>query len=110
MSSCEEAVYQLNKCDFKQLDSDNDGIPCEIICGDNKRLSGVEKWSQQGVKIPQLRNSVGTTILLRIPPECTKKTCKMMKSCTEVAQYLHQCPGFKLHTNHRNIPCPSLCK
>ena len=111
MSSCEEAVYQLNKCGFGRLDRDNDGIPCEWICGDNKRLSGVKQWSQQGAKIPQLRKKVGTTILVPLLPKCLqKKTCKEFKSCAEVAQYLHQCAGSKLNTDNRKMPCPSLCK
>ena len=33
MKSCEEALYHLNVCDNKRRDADNDGIPCESICG-----------------------------------------------------------------------------
>lgn len=33
MISCEEAYYQLNTCGCGKRDSDNDGVPCESICG-----------------------------------------------------------------------------
>ena len=33
MSSCAEAYYQLNNCGCRRRDGDNDGVPCESICG-----------------------------------------------------------------------------
>lgn len=33
MRSCSEAVYRLRQCGDRQRDGDNDGIPCESICG-----------------------------------------------------------------------------
>ncbi|MGL5402394.1 MAG: excalibur calcium-binding domain-containing protein, partial [Acinetobacter sp.] len=33
MSSCAQAKFALNKCGRKKLDRDNDGIPCENVCG-----------------------------------------------------------------------------
>lgn len=33
MSSCAEAYYHLNECGMKKLDRDNDGKPCENVCG-----------------------------------------------------------------------------
>jgi Excalibur calcium-binding domain len=33
MDSCNEAKYYLNECGLSRLDADNDGIPCESICG-----------------------------------------------------------------------------
>jgi len=36
MTSCEEAIYHLQKCDQKRLDSDKDGVPCESLCVDKK--------------------------------------------------------------------------
>lgn len=32
MSSCEEARFYLEQCGLNQIDGDNDGIPCEVIC------------------------------------------------------------------------------
>lgn len=33
MSSCREAKYYFNQCGISRLDGDNDGVPCERICG-----------------------------------------------------------------------------
>jgi hypothetical protein len=33
MDSCEEANFYLNQCGLGRLDRDNDGVPCESICG-----------------------------------------------------------------------------
>ncbi len=33
MNSCAEARFYLNQCGLRRLDRDNDGIPCESICG-----------------------------------------------------------------------------
>jgi len=33
MESCEEAQYFLNTCGLDALDRDDDGIPCESLCG-----------------------------------------------------------------------------
>lgn len=37
MNSCEEARFHLTQCGVKSLDRDNDGIPCESICGGKKK-------------------------------------------------------------------------
>lgn len=33
MQSCDEAKFYLKTCKLYKLDRDNDGIPCESICG-----------------------------------------------------------------------------
>ncbi len=33
MRSCEQAKFYLNQCGVSRLDRDNDGVPCENICG-----------------------------------------------------------------------------
>ena len=33
MDSCDEAKHYLNDCGLSRLDRDNDGTPCESICG-----------------------------------------------------------------------------
>lgn len=37
MESCEEAKFHLTQCGVKSLDRDNDGVPCESICGGKKK-------------------------------------------------------------------------
>ncbi|CAH1088729.1 thermonuclease family protein [Candidatus Nitrotoga sp. 1052] len=36
MSSCDEANFYLSHCNVKSLDRDNDGVPCENLCGAKK--------------------------------------------------------------------------
>ncbi|MFC3194297.1 excalibur calcium-binding domain-containing protein [Marinicella sediminis] len=33
MKSCDEAKFYLDECKVHSLDGDNDGVPCESICG-----------------------------------------------------------------------------
>lgn len=37
MDSCEEARFYLTQCSRDSLDRDNDGVPCESICGGKKK-------------------------------------------------------------------------
>lgn len=39
MESCEEARFYLTQCGVSSLDRDNDGVPCESICGGKKKKS-----------------------------------------------------------------------
>lgn len=36
MDSCKEANFHLSHCNVKSLDRDNDGVPCENLCGATK--------------------------------------------------------------------------
>jgi hypothetical protein len=33
MASCAEAIHYFKDCGLTRLDGDNDGVPCETICG-----------------------------------------------------------------------------
>lgn len=37
MTSCAEAMFHLRSCGLRRLDADNDGIPCERLCGQGGR-------------------------------------------------------------------------
>ena len=37
--SCEEAVYQWCVCGYSRADGDNDGVPCEKVCGQSSAAS-----------------------------------------------------------------------
>lgn len=55
MRSCEQAKFYLNQCNAHRLDRDNDGIPCENICGKGgkkakKENASDEKKSKNGKK------------------------------------------------------------
>ncbi|MFT6024546.1 MAG: hypothetical protein ACI9PY_002673 [Ascidiaceihabitans sp.] len=47
--SCEEAVYQWCVCGYSRADGDNDGVPCEKLCGQStrKNLDRVRRYKQQ---------------------------------------------------------------
>jgi endonuclease YncB( thermonuclease family) len=32
IASCEEAIFQLNRCGATRIDGDGDGVPCEALC------------------------------------------------------------------------------
>jgi hypothetical protein len=36
MTSCAEAMHYFRDCGLDRLDGDNDGVPCESICGHHK--------------------------------------------------------------------------
>lgn len=48
MDSCDEAYYKLRVCDHSQLDRDNDGVPCENVCGKGGKKQS--KQSKQQIK------------------------------------------------------------
>ncbi|HGO5816249.1 TPA: excalibur calcium-binding domain-containing protein [Mannheimia haemolytica] len=51
MQSCEQARYYLNQCNAGKLDRDNDGIPCENVCGKKgKSAKGGKKSGTSGTK------------------------------------------------------------
>lgn len=33
ISTCDEAYFYMNQCGLSRLDGDNDGVPCERVCG-----------------------------------------------------------------------------
>ncbi|UXN38081.1 excalibur calcium-binding domain-containing protein [Avibacterium paragallinarum] len=37
MKSCEQAKFYLNQCGAGRLDRDNDGVPCENVCGKKRK-------------------------------------------------------------------------
>ncbi|WP_439257105.1 excalibur calcium-binding domain-containing protein [Lonepinella sp. BR2271] len=37
MDSCADARYHLEQCGMGKLDRDNDGVPCESLCGKGKK-------------------------------------------------------------------------
>jgi hypothetical protein len=36
LTSCADAMYYFKNCGLDRLDGDNDGVPCERICGHHK--------------------------------------------------------------------------
>lgn len=117
MSSCAEAHYHLLVCREQQRDADNDGIPCENVCGktleEYRRLRGPDAKEQPAASqavpepSPQTRSEM-------TPPgagmQCTgKRRCGDMLSCEEARFYLSNCGVRSLDRDGDGVPCESLC-
>lgn len=50
MQSCEQAQFYLKQCGATRLDRDNDGIPCENICGKGKKKGKSKATSKKAKK------------------------------------------------------------
>lgn len=49
VSSCREAVYQWCVCNYRRADGDNDGVPCESVCGQStqRNIDRVRSFKQE---------------------------------------------------------------
>jgi Excalibur calcium-binding domain len=98
MESCTEARYFLKQCGLTRLDGDNDGAPCENLCGDGGNRSPA--------KLPPLEKSLKSQ-----DHTCGSKTkCNQMTSCEEAHFYLSQCGVGRLDRDGDGMPCESICK
>ena len=119
MSNCAEAHYKFTVCHEGRLDGDNDGIPCENVCGKSfddysKRFGeSVHPPRPSGADQAQPLVQEGTDALERSLSgafTCTgKHRCGDMLSCEEARFYLTQCAVRSLDRDHDGIPCESLC-
>lgn len=48
MKSCAEADFYFRQCGHFERDGDNDGIPCEALCGDTMQLYQQRRVQQNG--------------------------------------------------------------
>jgi hypothetical protein len=123
MSGCAEAHHHFTVCGEQERDADNDGIPCENVCGktlpEYRRLlekdvpvqpnAGVEPLEpQSGPTTPEKRNDMTPA------PEATsqcggKRKCGQMLSCEEARFYLQSCGVRSLDRDGDGVPCESLC-
>jgi hypothetical protein len=114
MRTCSEAVHYLVDCGLERLDADNDGIPCESICGKTKATMSArlraQPWSDTA-------NSDPSEALALVPDAdggeftCGKKrTCRQMDSCEEARFYLETCGVRSLDGNSDGVPCNGLCQ
>jgi hypothetical protein len=99
MADCAEATFYLSECGLERLDGDNDGIPCETLCGKTKETF-------------QLRlNSPSASGLMGPVYSCgEKQTCAEMVSCSEARFYLSECGRKRLDADGDGIPCKGLCR
>lgn len=104
MSNCAEAAYYLNICGHGKRDADNDGIPCESMCGDThadyERRRAAEGFNPNGGAEKRVRQF-----------SCSgKRTCGQMDDCDEARFYLRECGLGRLDRDGDGTPCESLCR
>jgi hypothetical protein len=118
MSSCAEAHYKFTVCGETHLDRDEDGIPCEIICGDNPEIYR-ERLKAEGVEPAAAPKEAQRGLLSESkqpPPPAApftcagKHKCAEMVSCEEARFYLTTCGVSSLDGNHDGAPCEALCQ
>lgn len=120
MSSCAEAHYKFTVCRHRQLDADNDGIPCENICGDTLAMytarlgaGAALTGGPSAAGFNQLQNSPAGNTGVAVAPgfACgTKRTCREMTSCDEAKFHLEKCGLAKLDGDGDGVPCNALCR
>ena len=118
MQSCAEAYYHLSACGEGARDADNDGIPCENVCGKTMdeylrrrgpALPGVAVPMQQ---LAPLSESDGDPAAAGAAGgfKCAgKRKCGEMGSCAEARFYLATCGVRSLDRDKDGVPCESLC-
>jgi len=139
LESCEQATYELYVCGASQRDGDNDGIPCEILCGeDGSRyrdflgrtfpdlLAAFESTSgNASILAPNAPQDMDQQKALALTPQVRsapssgesagwacgeKRRCRQMTSCEEARFHLEVCGARGLDGNGDGIPCNSLCR
>jgi hypothetical protein len=117
MRTCAEAYHYFSQCGLRRLDADNDGIPCETICGKTHAVMN-ERIKEQPFQLPtptKQEASMGPPSLPspQAAPKVytcgTKKTCPEMVSCEEATHYLKASGLRSLDGNGDGIACNGLC-
>jgi Excalibur calcium-binding domain len=110
LSNCAEAHYKFTVCRQSIRDRDDDGIPCENLCGKtlpeyHRRLreQGVDPSAPAQALLPS-----------EVPPPeqfaCAgKRRCGQMHSCAEARFYLNNCGVRSLDRDRDGVPCESIC-
>jgi hypothetical protein len=120
ISSCAEARYKLYVCGHGERDSDNDGIPCENLCGKDTATFHARSVAQWPKALPFIETPKAKVLDVvpeaqasPVPPRafaCAgKRTCRQMDSCEEAQFYLRSCGVTSLDRDHDGRACNSLC-
>lgn len=118
MRACSEAYYYFTTCGQTDFDRDNDGIPCESLCGktiaEMKARIGakafVAKPTEQSTDKTK-KAALGFADVDVSGFECgAKKTCRQMETCEEATFYLENCGVKSLDGNRDGIACNGLCR
>lgn len=121
IGSCAEARYKLYVCGHGERDADNDGIPCEALCGGDLATFEGRSLATWPKGLPFAPMPGRRDELQFIPPAqaepveplgfaCAgKRTCKQMASCEEAQFYLRSCGAASLDRDRDGTACNALC-
>lgn len=117
MTSCAEAKYFFEQCGVGRLDADDDGIPCESICGQSDTSMRARSEAQPFASPADDGAPLGLK-LQHAPAKSVaedfrcgaKRTCKQMTTCEEATYYLNTCGVRSLDDNKDGIACNGLCR
>lgn len=102
MRNCAEADFYFRQCGDTARDADNDGIPCEALCGDDMQTYLMRRGAGS--------DGLGLAAPVEQSFSCTKHTCKQMRSCAEARYHLEHCGIHSLDGDGDGVPCESLCR
>lgn len=96
-----------------RLDADNDGIPCESVCGKSDATMAA-RMNAQPFAAPSADGSALGLTSNAAPAEAefqcgSKRTCRQMNSCAEATFHFESCGVQSLDGNGDGIACNGLC-
>jgi len=121
ITSCAEARYKLYVCGHHDRDADNDGIPCEQICGSSLPEFEARSLGTWPKELPIVAMPKRSPSLEFIPHAAAapligqdfacegKRRCGQMNSCEEAQFYLRSCGVKSLDRDGDGRACNSLC-
>jgi hypothetical protein len=122
ITSCAEARYKLYVCGHHERDADNDGIPCEQICGSTlaefearslmARPKGLPfaAMPKRSPSLELISPADATPLIGQEDFACEgKRRCGQMNSCEEAQFYLRSCGVKSLDRDGDGRACNSLC-
>ncbi len=71
MRTCAEAYYHFSQCGLRRLDADNDGIPCETICGKTHEVMNA-RIKEQPFLLPKPTKQEGWAYLAALTTSCAE--------------------------------------
>lgn len=109
MRTCSEAVHYHTQCGLSDLDRNNNGIPCEDVCGKSIETMHERMASQpySPSKLSQLEPAEPVTTGLTCG---SKRTYGAMTSCQEATFFLASCGVKSLDRDRDGVPCEGLCR
>jgi len=118
ISTCAEAHYRYSVCGDRSLDRDDDGIPCEDMCGKSHSVMRARIAAQplhhsqlsEASVLPQQSQAADAAPRAGDFACSGKRVCREMLTCAEARFYLTQCGVRSLDGDGDGTPCAGLCK